>query len=83
MEKHVEEELRVKDDDEVIDACKCCYRCGWNFTTRAETTANFWFQDVPMLTLAVLYAAYSQQARGITDGLPSVALCSDVASSYS
>ena len=45
----------------ITDACRCCYRCGWNFTTRAETIAKFslWFQDVPMLTLAILYA-YSQ-----------------------
>ena len=42
----------------ITDACRCCYHCGWNFTTRAETVAKFslWLQDVPMLTLAVLYA---------------------------
>ena len=48
-----------EDDEETInDACKCCYRFGWNFTTRAETLSflSLWFHDVPMLTMAVLYA---------------------------
>ena len=42
-EKQVKEELGGKDDDEVEinDACKCCYRCGWSFTTYAETIAKF------------------------------------------
>ena len=46
------------DDDTIDDACKCCYRFGWNFTTRAETLSflSLWFHDVPMLTMAVLYA---------------------------
>ena len=46
------------DDENIDDACKCCYRFGWNFTTRAEMFAFFtlWFHDVPMLTMAVLYA---------------------------
>ena len=50
---------KTKDDDEEIDdPCKPCYRCGYNNTTRSETLNAFtlWFQDVPMLTLAVLYA---------------------------
>ena len=58
-EKKTEKREEVKDDKSVPnDACRCCYRCGWNFTTRAETLASItlWFQDVPMLTLAVLYA---------------------------
>ena len=48
-----------EDDDETIDdACKCCYRYGWNFTTRAETLSflSLWFHDTPVLTMAVLYA---------------------------
>ena len=46
------------DDDTIDDACKCCYRFGWNFTTRAETLSflSLWFHDAPMLTMAVLYA---------------------------
>ena len=47
------------DDDEEIEApCNPCYRCGCNNTTRSETLSAFtlWFQDVPMMTLAVLYA---------------------------
>jgi hypothetical protein len=52
------EEIDETEDVVITDACRCCYHCGWNFTTRAETIAKFslWFQDVPMLTLAVLYA---------------------------
>ena len=71
------------DTSEVVikDACKCCYRYGWNFTTRAETLAKFslWFQDVPMLTLAIMYA-YSQstcklpEVRDVTGDLFSVGL---------
>ena len=56
-----EKEKENGEDDKgvvITDACRCCYRCGWNFTTRAETLAklSLWLQDVPMLTLAVLYA---------------------------
>ena len=52
------DEIDESEDVVITDACRCCYHCGWNFTTRAETIAKFslWFQDVPMLTLAVLYA---------------------------
>lgn len=63
MSKEKEEQIREFEDEETVinDACKCCYHCGWNFTTRAETLGilTVWFEDVPMLTLAVLYA-YSQ-----------------------
>ena len=47
-----------EDDDDIDDPCKCCYRCGWNGTTRNETLGaiTLWFQDVPMLTIAILYA---------------------------
>ncbi len=44
--------------EEIEDACKCCFRLGWNSTTRNETLGalTLWFQDFPMLTLAILYA---------------------------
>ena len=54
------EEKNMEEDEAVVitDACRCCYQCGWNFTTRGETLGKFslWLQDVPMLTLAVLFA---------------------------
>ena len=62
-ESEEKEKYGEKDDDKeeittVNDGCRCCYRCGWNFTTRAETLGklSLWFQDVPMLTISVLYA---------------------------
>ena len=60
-EKEKTEKKEEADEAEAVvitDACRCCYHCGWNFTTRAEAVAKFslWLQDVPMLTLAVLYA---------------------------
>ena len=77
-----EQEVEETDEDVVItDACKCCYRCGWNFTTRAKTVAklSLWLQDVPMLMLAVLYA-FSQtscklpEAKDVTGDLFNVGL---------
>ena len=57
-----------EDEDEIDDPLKCCYRCGCNPTTRAETLAfiTLWFQDVPMMTLAVLYA-FSQSTCKVPD----------------
>ena len=47
--------------DVVSDPCRPCYRCGCNVVTRNETLGSIalWFQDIPMLTLSVLYA-YTQ-----------------------
>ena len=82
-----------EDDDEIIDdACKCCYRYGWNFTTRAETLSflSLWFHNVPMLTMAVLYA-FSQstcklpEREDVTGELLNVgisATASTIAASY-
>ena len=79
-----EKEQKVEETDEdvvITDACKCCYRCGWNFTTRAETVAklSLWLQDVPMLVLAILYV-FSQtscklpEARDVSGDLFNVGL---------
>ena len=45
-------------EDEIPDPLKCCFRHGWNGTTRNETLGalTLWFQDIPMLTLSVLFA---------------------------
>ena len=54
-----ESEVEVKEDkDEISDPFKCCFRHGWNVTTRNETLGaiTLWFQDIPMLTMAVLLA---------------------------
>ena len=82
-----------EDEDETIDdACKCCYRLGWNFTTRAETLSflSLWFHDVPMLTMAILYAFAQStcklpQREDVTGELLSIgisATASIVAASY-
>ena len=81
-----------EEDETIEDACKCCYRFGWNFTTRAETLSflSLWFHDVPMLTMAVLYA-FSQstcklpEREDVSDELLSIgisATASTVAASY-
>ena len=68
----LEEKLLEEDDedeDEVInDPCKFCYKLGWNVTTRNETLGAIilWFQDVPMLTLAILYGL-SQSSCKVPD----------------
>ena len=45
------------DEFTIDDPFKCCYVSGWNEKTRNETlsTIVLWFQDFPMLMLAVLY----------------------------
>ena len=55
-------------DDEIDDPCKCCYHCGCNVATRNETLGaiTLWFQDIPMLTIAVLYA-FSQSTCKVPD----------------
>ena len=83
VEKKTEKKGEADEADAVVitDACRCCYHCGWNFTTRAEAVAKFslWLQDVPMLTLAVLYA-FSQtscklpEVRDVSGDLFSVGL---------
>ena len=54
-----EEEGKEKDvAGEITDPLKWCFRKGWNSTTRNEALGAIilWFQDVPMLTMSVLYA---------------------------
>ena len=77
-----------EDDDSVVDdPFKSCYRCGCNVVTRNETLGiiSLWFQDVPMLTIAVLYA-FSQsscktpEVRDVTPvlrniGISAIAAC--------
>ena len=77
-----------EDDDSVVDdPFKSCYRCGCNVATRNETLGiiTLWFQDVPMLTFAVLYA-FSQtscktpEVRDVTPvlrdiGISAIAAC--------
>ena len=59
-EKAKKKEAAEEDEEEheIDDPCTCCYRCGWNGTTRNETLGaiTLWFQNGPMLTLAILYA---------------------------
>ena len=57
-EKGFKDDKKEESEEEIEDPCKCCFRHGWNGTTRNETLAaiTLWFQDVPMLTLAVLFA---------------------------
>ena len=72
-----------EEDDEIDDPFQCCYRCGCNPTTRAETLTfiTLWFQDVPMMTLAVLYA-FSQstckvpESRDVTGVLRDIGISS-------
>ena len=80
-------ELEIDEDDDKIDDCyKCCYRCGWNSVTRTETLGalTLWFQDVPMLTLAILFA-FSQttcktpEKRDVTPFLQDVGISIAVA----
>ena len=82
---------KIKDDDEEIDdPCKPCYRCGYNNTTRSETLSAFtlWFQDVPMMTLAVLYA-FSQttcktpESKDVTPFLLDIGISVSVATAAS
>ena len=58
-----EEKAGEDGKDEVDDPCKPCYRCGCNVVTRNETLGAIalWFQNVPMLTIAVLFA-FSQSS---------------------
>lgn len=46
-----------EDTEDIDDPCSCCFRRGWNETTRSETlgTLALWLQDFPMLLLAFLY----------------------------
>ena len=77
-------------DKEIDDPCKPCYRCGHNNTTRSETLSAFtlWFQDVPMLTLAVLYA-FSQttcktpESKDVTPFLLDIGISVSVATAAS
>jgi hypothetical protein len=54
--------------DDTTDPLKPCYRCGCNVGTRNENLGciGLWFQDVPMLTIAVLYA-FSQTTCRVPD----------------
>lgn len=63
-----EKEPKKEDDDDIDDPCKCCYLCGCNVATRNETlgAVTLWFQDVPMLTIGVLYA-FSQSTCKVPD----------------
>ena len=78
------------DDEEIDDPCKPCYRCGYNNTTRSEMLSAFtlWFQDVPMLTLAVLYA-FSQttcktpESKDVTPFLLDIGISATVATAAS
>ena len=61
-----ESEVEAKDDkDEISDPFKCCFRHGWNVTTRNETLGaiTLWFQDVPMLTISVLFALVQNSCK--------------------
>ena len=74
-------EFESKEDNDVIDdPWKCCYHCGWNGTTRNETLGaiTLWFQDVPMLTLAVLYGL-SQSTCKVPDSRDVTPILLDVA----
>ena len=55
-------------DDDINDPFKPCYHCGCNVDTRSENLGciALWFQDVPMLTIAVLYA-FSQTTCRVPD----------------
>ena len=80
-EKGLKDDEKEESEEEIEDPCKCCFRHGWNGTTRNETLAaiTLWFQDVPMLTLAVLYA-FSQstcktpEPRDVTGSLLDVGI---------
>ena len=54
-----------KEEDEIPDPLKCCFRHGWNGATRNETLGaiTLWFQDIPMLTLAVLFALVARSCK--------------------
>ena len=79
-----------EEDVEINDCSKCCYRFGWNSTTRTETLSalTLWFQDFPMLALAVLFA-FSQITcktpvkRNTTDILKDVGISAAVATAAS
>ena len=85
-------EAEDDDEDEIDDPLKCCYACGCNPVTRAETLSFFtlWFQDVPMLTMAILYALSQAtckvpEERDVSDVLLSVgisAMAAIAAASY-
>lgn len=67
-ESNKEKDAKKDSDDDIDDPCICCYRCGCNVATRNETlgAVTLWFQDVPMLTIAVLYA-FSQSTCKVPD----------------
>ena len=54
-----------EEEDEIPDPLKCCFRHGWNGTTRNETLGSLtlWFQDIPMLTLSVLFAVVTRSCK--------------------
>ena len=62
-----------EDKDEITDPFKCCFRHGWNATTRNETLGaiTLWFQDVPMLTICLYFLLwYKTPARRQTPEIP-------------
>ena len=62
----VEENSHPKSkEDEVSDPLKCCFRHGWNATTRNETLGAIalWCQDVPMLTMSVIFALIQNSCK--------------------
>ena len=74
------EDEKVDKDEKVDDPCKCCYRHGWNEKTRSETLSAIalWFQDIPMLILAILYA-HLQRTCKVPDSRDVTPILLDVA----
>ncbi len=77
---------KVDSEEEITDPLKCCFRYGWNSTTRNETLSfiTLWFQDVPMLAMAVLYG-FSQEScktpdpKDVTPALYDIGISATVA----
>lgn len=53
-----QEDSESDDGGEISDPCRPCYHFGCNVASRSETLSalSLFFQDIPMVTIAVLYA---------------------------